>query len=91
MYLHVAWKGQIITETLCQIIHRSNTNNVKFLSCHRNKDADSSLSFSKMTQYFTKGSSFPELRRLLFKMIKLCHKQYLTITAFNIFTHALML
>ena len=48
-------KGKL-AETLRQIVHSSNTNNVKFLSCHRNKDADSSLSFSQMTQYFTNGS-----------------------------------
>ena len=45
-------KGKL-AEPLRQVVHSSNANSVKFLSCHRNKDSDSPLSYSQMTQYFT--------------------------------------
>ena len=48
-------KGKL-AEPLRQVVHNSNTNSVKFLSCHRNEDGDSPLSFSQTTQYFTHGS-----------------------------------
>ena len=41
-------KGKL-AEPLRQVVHSYNTNGVKFLSCHRNKDGDSSLSFSQTT------------------------------------------
>ena len=41
-------KGKL-AEPLRQVVHSSNTNSVKFLSCHRNKDGDSPLSFSQTT------------------------------------------
>ena len=79
-------KGKL-AEPLRQVVHNSNTNSVKFLSCHRNEDGDSPLSFSQTTQYFTHGS---DLGTLLVKSMQ-CHKQYLTILTFNIFTYALIL
>ena len=88
VYLLVGWKGKL-SEPLRQIVHSSNTNNVKFLSCHKNKDTDSAMNFSEMIQYFTNGSE--QFGTLLVKMLKQCHKQYLTILTFKIFTHALML
>ena len=48
-------KGKL-AEPMRQVVHSSNTNSVKFLSCHRNKDGDSPLSFSQTTQYSTHGS-----------------------------------
>ena len=41
-------KGKL-AEPLRQVVHSSNTNGVKFLSCHRKKDSDSPLSFSQTT------------------------------------------
>ena len=81
-------KGKL-TEPLWQVVHSSNTNSVKFLSCHRNKDGDSPLRFSQTTQYFTHGSEFSHIWDFIGQ--KQCHKQYLTILTFNIFTYALML
>ena len=45
-------KGKL-AEPLRQVVHNSNTNS---LSCHRNEDGDSPLSYSQTTQYFTHGS-----------------------------------
>ena len=81
-------KGKL-AEPLRQVVHSSYTNGVKFLSCHRNKDGDSPLSFSQTTQYFTHGSELPHIWDFIGQ--KQCHKQYLTILTFNIFTYALML
>ena len=85
VYLHVGWKGQTSWTTEAGSA-QFNTNNVKFLFCHRNKDGDSPLSFmwpsnSLMVQ------SFPIFGTSL---VKTSVKQYLTILTFNIFTYALM-
>ena len=85
VYLRV-WNGKL-AEPLRQVVNSSNTNCVKFLSCHRNQDGDSPLSFSQTTLYFTYGS---ELSIWDFIGKKQCHKQYLTILTFNIFFDALM-
>ena len=55
VHLRVGGKGKL-AELLRQVVRNSNTNSVKFLSCHRNEYGDSPLSFSQMTQYFTHGS-----------------------------------
>ena len=81
-------KGKL-AEPLRQVVHSSNTNGVKFLSCHKNKDGDSPLCFSQTTQYFTHGSELSYIWD--FSCQKKCHKQYLTFLTFNIFTYALML
>ena len=89
IYMYVLGGKGKLTEPLWQVVHSSNTNSVKFLSCHRNKDGDSPLRFSQTTQYFTHGSEFSHIWDFIGQ--KQCHKQYLTILTFNIFTYALML
>ena len=89
IYMSVLGGKGKLTEPLWQVVHSSNTNSVKFLSCHRNKDGDSPLRFSQTTQYFTHGSEFSHIWDFIGQ--KQCHKQYLTILTFNIFTYALML
>ena len=64
-------KGKL-GEPPSQVVHSSNTNGVKFLSCHRNKDGDSPL-----TQYFTHGLELSHIWEFIGQ--KQCHKHYLTI------------
>ena len=82
-------KGKL-AEPLRQVVHNSNTNSVKFLSCHRNEDGDSPLSFSQTTQHFTRGSELSYIWDFIGQKHAVSQTVFNNLD-FNIFTYALTL